>query len=115
MSVLASQILDGARRMALDKSKKLWSDVELISTLNDALADLRATHPEAFMGTDINAEDFDNPTEVAAITDLIGIERRYVSPLRHRILYYLYLEDTESANNVALSDAHEKQWLREIM
>ena len=114
MSVLASQILDGARRMALDKSKKLWSDTELISTLNDAITDLRNLHPEAFMESDIDPADFDTPVEVAAVTDLIDIGRRFVSPLRHRILYYLYLEDTESANNVQLASSHNEAWMREI-
>ena len=110
--MLASVIATQIRQMTSDEFAPYRnSDAEILVAIGDALVSLNSVHPEAFMLTDIPV---DPPTAPALLTTDIDLDPVYKMAVVYYACSQLFLQDSESAGNLALSQEHMNRYKGEI-
>ena len=110
--MLASVLITAIRAMTSDEFTPYRnSDTELLTAIGDALVALNSVHPEAFMLEDIPV---DAPTAPTATTTAIDLDPVYKMAVVHYACSQLFLQDSESKGNLALSEKHMDRYKQEI-
>lgn len=106
-------VIDKARLLLGDtETTYRWSDVTLISKLNDAMEDLWRRDTTAFNTASVA---YEKPDDVSAVGNTVPVRDSYRLALVYFMCYLTLIEDQDDQVNVNLAQAYFDKYEKELM